>query len=380
MHVNGSLGDPHWDGRLVVGGGEIKLNSDLPALANVKGSLHLSDEGVRLAGVTAELGGAPIQVGGSVTFPEDGGPVGLALTLKGERLLLARDPEVLMRADADLKLDGTWEKPALSGSLALRRSWLNKRITLLDLQPGSQPVRERGVPLFSIREPPFRDMTLALSVTSVEPIILRGNVARGGFRPDLRITGTGEVPKLEGTVYLEPTTVSLPGTPVEFRGGTLTFDPRNPFVPSLSLVGTAEKFGHDITAVVTGPYDDPEVELTSTPPLTQEEIVLILLAGRPPTGDQGGGAIEATQNIAIYLASDFASSWLGGGESTGESWLERVEVVSGREISQNGVPTLEVRLRVSEDFPIDGSRVYLSYEDDVYEDQNLGVRFAFRLR
>ena len=105
-----------------------------------------------------------------------------------------------------------------------------------------------------------------------------------------------------------------------------------------------------------------------------------LLAGRPPTGFAQGGAMEATQNVAIYLASDFASAWLGGGEDTGESWFERVEVVSGREISQNGVPTLEVRLRVSEDFPIDGSRVYLSYEDDVYEDQNLGVRFAFRLR
>lgn len=382
LHAQGTLSDPVWDGRLVVGGGEIKLNSGLPALSEVRGSIHLTDEGLRLAGVTAELGGAPIQVGGTVSLP-DGGPVELDLTFRGERLLLARDPEVLLRADADLALKGTWDAPSLSGKLNLRRSWLSKRITLLDLQPGTGERRARGIPLFSFRDPPFRDMKLDLQVGSTEPILLRGNVARGALRPEVRITGTGQVPRLEGTVYLEPSTVTLPGATVEFRGGTLTFDPRNPSVPILSLVGTAEKFGHDITAVVTGPYDDPEIELTSTPPLSSEDILLILLAGRPPTGFAEGGAIEATQTIAIYLAKDLASTWGGGGEDDDSSWtdlIERVEVVSGREISRNGVPTLEVRLQISEDFPADGVRTYLGYDKDVYEDESLGVRFAFRLK
>jgi translocation and assembly module TamB len=379
VNVEGSLRERSWSGRLVVAGGEVKFDSDLPALALVRGALHLEGGEVRLAGVTAELGGAPIQVGGTFSLPT-GGPVALDLTLRGERLLLRRDPEVLLRADADLRLTGTWLTPALNGTLSLRRSFWTKRITLGDLQSGGASSSARGIPLFSFREAPFRDMTLALRVDSVEPLVLRGNIARGGLRPELMITGTGEVPRVEGRVYLEASTLSLPGGVLDFRGGTLTFDPRNPFVPSLSLVGTTEKFGHDITAVVTGPYDRPEVELTSTPPLSSEDIVLILLAGRPPTGFAEGGAIEATQNVAIFLANDFASAWLGGSDQGGESFLQRVEVISGREISRNGVPTLEIRLRVSEDYLLDESRTYLSYERDVYEDQNLGVRFAVRLR
>jgi translocation and assembly module TamB len=187
------------------------------------------------------------------------------------------------------------------------------------------------------------------------------------------------VPRLAGTIVLDPTTISLPGATVEFRTGTLTFEPSDPFVPRLQAVGRTEKFGHQITVVVSGPYDDPEIELTATPPLSSEEIVLILVAGRPPTGFTTG-SIEATQNLAIYIAQDFASAWLSDGGDGGASFLERVEVVTGREVSRNGVPTIEIRLRLVDEFASENGRIYLSGERDVYEDSNLGVRFSFHLR
>jgi translocation and assembly module TamB len=375
LGLRGSIAAPRWQGVITVAGGEMKLDSDLPSLVNVEGELTLDGSAIKLTRLTAELGGAPISAHGSIEFPVGESPV-LRLAFRGQRLLLRRDPEVLLRADANLTLTGTWRAPVLLGKLDLRRSWLTKRVTLLDLQPRAKPSGARGIPLFSFREPPFRNMTLDLEVTSSEAIQLRGNVARGGLRPALRIAGTGEVPRLEGAIALDPTTVLLPGATVEFRGGTLTFEPSNPFVPRLQLIGQTEKFGHDITVVVTGPYDAPEVDLSASPPLSSEDILLILLAGRPPTGF-ATSAVEATQTLAIYLAQDFASAWLDEGNA---ALLERVEVVTGREASRNGVPTIEIRLRVSDHFPVESGSVYLSGERDVFEDSNMGIRFAFRLR
>ena len=381
LGLTGPLASPDWQGELRLSNGELRLASDFPALAGLEVDLALEGRQVRIDGLTGELGGAPFQVGGRVTLAR-GREAELDLTFAGERILLRRDRDVLLRADAQVAVRGPSAAPTVTGALELRRSRITSQLKLLDVSGGGLARRERGIPFFSFRQAPLANLRLDLAVRSADPVALRTNVAQGNLRPNLRVTGTGETPRLGGEILLEPTAVSLPGARVQFQSGSLTFDAANPFVPRVALLGSAEKFGYDIRVQVSGPYDAPEIELSSTPPLSSEELLLVLFAGRAP-GAEGGkaGAVQAGQTVAVYLAQDVVRTWLDEGVTAeDDSLFDRVEVVLGRELSRNGVPTLEVLLRVREDMLVNDDRVYLTHERDVFEDDNVGVRFAFRLK
>ncbi|MEM7305850.1 MAG: translocation/assembly module TamB domain-containing protein [Planctomycetota bacterium] len=384
LELEGSLDAPAWRGVLQVRDGELKLESDVPALSALDADLAVRNEGVAIEALHGELGGAPFEMSGALELA-DTGPF-LDFRFRGERLLIHRDRDVLLRADADVALTGSLDAPAVAGTLQVRRSWITQAVRFFDFGEGGPARRERGIPFFSLAEPPLANMRFDLAVRAQESIVLRNNVANGGLRPNLVVTGTGAVPRLRGEIYLDPTTVSLPGAAVRFDSGSLTFEAADPFVPRLRLLGRVEKYGYDVRVQVSGPYDAPEIELTSTPPLSSEDLVLLLFAGRAP-GSEGGteGAIAATQTVALYLAQDMAQSWLsdGSGPEDGEweeSLLDRVEVLIGREVSKNGVPTIEILLRLRDELLVENDRVLLVTEQDIFEDTNLGVRFAFRLR
>ena len=304
--------------------------------------------------------------------------------LRGERVLLQRSRELLVRADADLHLSGTADEPQLSGSFVLRNSVLAKRIEMLNLERDSSPrpsTSDRGIELFSFPESPLADLRFDVAVECEEPLRLKTNVASGALRPKLFLRGTGATPHLEGKVYFDPTTISLPGSTVKIESGTVTFDPADPLVPRVDVFGRARRLGVDVTLNINGPYDEPQITLSSVPPMTHEDILVLLITGQLAVDaytDRGGR--EAGQTVAIYLGKDLLSKWLQGDATDDESFVERFEFESGRDVSRNGVPSLDVSYRLTQDVVREDDRLLLTLRRDVYEDYNLGVRLVFRLR
>ena len=80
---------------------------------------------------------------------------------------------------------------------------------------------------------------------------------------------------------------------------------------------------------------------------------------------------------------DLLRGWFTSGgfeEEDRESYLDRLEVVTGRDISGSGVLTVEGTYRLREGFARESDALYVVLERDSYEDYGLGLRLVLRLR
>jgi translocation and assembly module TamB len=305
------------------------------------------------------------------------------LSLQGENLLFLRSEGLKLRADTDLTVKGPVKRLEVAGAVAITDGRLVKYFDLLDtLKGSSKPKTDMGLQLFSIRQPPLSDMVFDVRLTSKKPFAIRNNLVRGAVRPELKLIGTGRIPVLAGEVYLEPTRISLPAGSLLFESGVVRFDPNRPDRPTLDLVGTSKMLGYDVTVLVEGPYDEPVVTLSSVPPLGNEELLLLLIAGQQPNTE---GDVQAAQrqsmNVAVFLGKDLIARWFGSDSvEASESIMDRFEIGIGRAVTRSGEETVEAQFRLADDVLRDGDKLYLTGEKDIFDFYNAGLKFVFQFK
>ena len=354
---------------------------NMPALGNLNMETSVTPAAIRVQTFSGELGGAPLELTG--TFKTGtGSDAELDFKLQGENILLYRDESVRLRADTQLALKGPVSRMELSGEVAVTDGGFFKNFGILEgLQGVTNPGTGSGFQLFSIRKSPFNDLRFNIRITAKEPFQVRNNLARGSVRPDLTLTGTGEVPLLVGKVYVEPTRLYLPAGRMNLQPGLIRFEQTDPDRPKLDLLGKATLRSFDITAVIDGPYDEPVITLSSVPPLPDDELLLLLLTGKPP---KSAGARESgmTQgfNVAMFVGRDLISRLFGTSDEAAESIIDRFDVEVGRSITQRGEETIHSQFLLSNDILVDGDSLYLTGERDYFDYYNGGIKLVFRFR
>lgn len=144
--------------------------------------------------------------------------------------------------------------------------------------------------------------------------------------------------------------------------------------------------GHDIRAGITGPYDNPEIELSSTPPLGQEALLVLLLTGQLQQSATGVDDRATATTVAVYIAQDtLGRLFAGDGPVNEDSIFERLDLLYGEDVSQNGTETFDAafRLTAKEGLPEElrnRRHLFLTAQRDRYEDYNYGLRFVLRVR
>jgi translocation and assembly module TamB len=330
--------------------------------------------------VEGEMGGAPFILTGEISRDPELGPV-FALNLEGRNLLLFRDEWTLLRADSDIAINGPWRQLAVSGQLALTDGLYRKNVAYFDILRGTdRPLPVEGLQLFSIRQEPLRHMTFDVDIVPRNPFRIDNNLVSGTLRPDLTLTGTGELPILVGAVYVDEIRVRLPTTRLEVDAGLILFTEARPNRPSIDLLAHTRMIGYDINIQVEGTLAEPVVILSSTPPLPQDDLLLLLLAGRLPENGIGRELTRAGGfNIAMYVGRGLLAEWLLNGADD-ESILERLQIEVGRGITRQGRETLDARLAIAEDVLSRDDALYITAERDVYDDFNVGIKIVFRFR
>ncbi len=375
---SGPLDAPRFTGGFQLDDTSLRLTAPgLAALSSVQARGSFDADGVTLERLTGELGAEAFSADGRVDWAE-GAPL-LDLKLRGKDLLLYRAQGVKLRADTRLHLSGPLDAAVVGGRLALTDCRYVKKVDFLRLPVGGpSPPSPGGVQLFSLA-PPLDGLRFDLEVGGAPGVLVDNNLVRGHLRPALTLSGTGAVPVLHGEVYLDDVAMSLPAARIVLEPSVVRFIPNDPFRPRLALRGSARRYGYDVQVAVNGPYDQPDVVLGSVPPMTQEELVLLLTTGQPPSQriDAGG----AVSTVAVFLAQDLLQT-LFGDESTEaqETLLDRLEVYTGRDTTRQGEETIEGRFRLRDGFLFDADSLYLESERDAYGDFNIGLKLLIRFR
>jgi translocation and assembly module TamB len=113
----------------------------------------------------------------------------------------------------------------------------------------------------------------------------------------------------------------------------VTFPPPGTGEPRIDIAGRTRQLGYDVRVAIGGTLRAPEVTLSSVPPLPDDELLLLVLAGTPPgTEDDQAMKRILEANLARFVAESVPA--LAG--SRRQRPAERIEVEVGRNVTRSG--------------------------------------------
>ncbi|MEI8108249.1 MAG: translocation/assembly module TamB domain-containing protein, partial [Verrucomicrobiota bacterium] len=308
LHLSGSPEKPLLKGSASLNLKSARLaNDSFPPLNNFQGRFSLENDSLRLNTLSGEVGGGSFNASGSVAFPNLSKP-NLNLRLQSKSVLLLRNDSITLRADSDIHLDGPLPSAALTGSLFLTQSRFFKEIDILPIalpgrnsRPTPRSVQSR-YPSISFPQFPFRDWKLDLAIKTHpdDPFRLRGNLTNGAAVFDLKLAGTGLEPYLTGSIRLTDFTANLPFSKLVLTRGLISFKQDDPFQPKLDIQADSQFRSQLVHASIYGSTADPQVQLTSEPPLPYADLVALLATGT--TASALGSSPDALASRAAMLA------------------------------------------------------------------------------
>lgn len=203
--------------------------------------------------------------------------------------------------------------------------------------------------------------------------MIRGNLANGGALVDMKLSGTGLEPRLDGSVRLQNVEATLPFSRLEIAQGFLYFNPDDPLNPGLDLQGTSLIRDYTIRVYVYGTANAPEAVFTSEPPLPQEEIISLLATGTTREELLSGGNVLAGRAVMLLGQQLYQKVFKKGQRTTTNSAFDRLQVDVGGVDPRTGQQTATARYRVSD-------KVLLVGDIGVQGDFRGTVKYLIRFR
>jgi autotransporter translocation and assembly factor TamB len=372
VDIGGRLGDPELSGVLTLRGVGAALPGSLPSIDTLTGRLVFRGRRLDFEGVRGAFGHGPFQLGGSLTWPERSEPT-LDIALRGQRVLLVRNEDIRLRADLDLTVKGPWSGLETRGNAGIA--------DLLYIEPmaafggGGPETSSDGLELFTFEDPPLDTMRFDVRVRASDSIRLRTNMIKGNASADIRLRGVGRAPAPEGRISFPGLLIKLPFSTLKVDQGSLTFRPGQTTDPELRATARTRMQGYELTVIATGTLADISIRVSSVPPLSQSDAILLLSTGATSEQLREEGLARAALS---RIGSFFGKSLLSGGgrgprDPDEEGFFDRFTFVQGREISRSGSETLEAEVRLT-------GRFYLRLERDRHDDFNAGVVWQWRFR
>ncbi len=356
VDVNGTIGKPVFSGA-----GDVTVNvarftnATLPALTNFSARLSFAQNAVSLERFGGDIAGGPFKMSGRVTFPKLTEPT-LDLQLKANSVLLARNDTLTARADADITVRGPFATATVSGNAAITNSHILKNVDLIPIglpgRPAPEPPSER--PQISFPDPPLRDWKFDVAIKTKDPVLIRGDLATGGAIADIKLTGTGLHPELQGTVRLENVEATLPFSRLEISQGFLYFDPSDSMNPRLELHGTSVIRDYTVRVYVYGTMLAPEAIFTSEPPLPQEEIISLIATGATRQELSGRGNVLAGRAAMLLVQQLYRKVFKKGEPTQSNELFNRLDLDVGAVDPRTGRQQVSARFKISDQFVLVG--------------------------
>jgi hypothetical protein len=186
---------------------------------------------------------------------------------------------------------------------------------------------------------PFANWTLDVLVRTRDPLLIRGNLAKGSATANVRFGGTLASIQPQGNAILSNVEAKLPFSTLKVDNGAATFTPAGGLNPELNIRGTSNIGRYEVNVFFYGPVNAPKTALTSDPPLPESEIMTLLATGTTSDGLEDGQA--ATMKAAQLILEE----WRKGRLPFAEQVAKVLEVMN------------RVDVRIGEDDPLTGKRL-----------------------
>jgi translocation and assembly module TamB len=331
--LGGTLADPTASGQMAVASGRFDDGATGLSLRDVVLKATFSDGSVNVAEAHGVDGrGGSVSGQGRMSLMREG-VSSFKLDLKGFRLI--DNDQATASASGQATIDRAADgKVRLSGALTIDRADVAPAlptpsgVVVLDVVEKNRPP-ELADPMLA---QPRRGDGWALDVTLKAPrrVYLRGRGLDVELSLDARVTGTTAHPNLSGTARVVRGDYDFAGKRFEFDPQSVVYLATKAELVRLDLIATRDDPTLTASVRIRGTAAKPEITLTSTPSLPNDEVLSQVLFGRsasqlsPLEAAQlasalsalaGGGGFDVVGNLRAFAGLDRLA--LGGGDASG---------------------------------------------------------------
>lgn len=376
VDVSGSLSAPRVVGGMRLSGGVIEMAQNLPVVRELTADVGFDADAMTIRHIRGEVGAGPFELSGRVNYSDVKNPE-IQLSLTGDNVLIYRDPGVRLRADLNLQLQGAMAGGgSLSGSVDLVDGRIFRRLEITPLIVQSRVDGGGGItiPVLSgLVPPPWSDWSINVRLQNQNPFLLVGNLATGEISPDLTFSGTFGDPTMSGVIRLQNLQAYLPASDLIVPDGQISFTASNPFMPIMDVRGYAEVSGIRVQAFAYGPLSDASFAMRSDPPMSQENLILLVTTGIAPVGMSGAGlGVVAAGQGSILLLRNFARQLEPFGINVG-SFVNRIGVNVVPPLDNTEGTSIAAEFRVTDQFSLIAGT-------DGFGFFNTGLQYTIRFR
>lgn len=281
--------------------GFVARNLDLAAV--------LENRRVTLTRLTADDGdGGTLSGRGMVEFAPEAVIAEAELELSKLHVLQRSDLKAI--ASGQVAFTKTAETMRASGRLAPDRVELDigqslpqdvVDIEVIEVETEEDIVDGGGAPETRTEQP----LHLNVTIEAPQRLFVRGRGLDSEWAANLRVTGTNETPRIQGTASVVKGVFEFAGRRFTIQAGELLFVGGETIDPSLNVTARETVDELQITLQISGTLSSPGLSLSSTPSLPEDEILARILFGESVAG------LSALQ--LVQLASTVGSLSGGGG-------------------------------------------------------------------
>ncbi len=303
----------------------------------------------------------------------------LTVTLDGAEL--SAQPVNQLRADGELTLSGALEALKAAGEITVTE--LNAEI----VPPESTGLVDIEVVAYNDGEPPPEtsaeqssgsNLEYDIHVEADDRIFIRGRGLESEWSADVHAVTGRDAPLVLGDLTLRRGWLDFSGRRFDLTRGSVSFDRLAANNPRLDI--RAELSTADVTAaiIVSGRADNPDIELTSTPSMPQEDVMAFILFGKPaeelsetesaqaalalaslggigPFGGGGGGGItgKLRRAVGLDLLNIDVDPQRGGGSLTVGKYVAEGFFVSASQDAEGRNGSVSVKYEITDNIVVE---------------------------
>lgn len=390
VELDGKLAAPEISGEGAINVDRLRLQQPgAPSFYDIELGISFSKNEIRADRFSAIIAGGVVEAGGAVRFLPDSDPV-LDFRLQGKEILLFRTPDLSLRTDANLQLEGPFSQAAIRGDFGLVNSRFFKNFDLLPTSislpdPSSLPSIEQGPRgggaaysdlNLGIQVEPFSNWKTDLRIYTKDPFQVRSNLIESSLVADVRVGGTLQRPAPVGFVEIEDGSLSLPFSTVDVDTGRIIFDEITGFNGAIELKARAKANQYRINAYLYNRMLAPKYVLTSVPPLPPEDILTLVATGTTRDELTGGdpGALAASKAATLLFKNlRKADTNLNREPNLIDELNERTELAIGGINPETGAETIGGKIRL-------WKQLFFVGNVDAQNDYRAVLKYVFRFR
>ena len=350
------------------------------ALTNVTAEASLAGTRIELRKLTGDVNGGALEGSGHVTLA--GGRID-DIDLQVSAQDVAYDAPLDMRSlsDATIRVTRRGEEFLVAGQMTIKEAGLTSDINF-DNKLFAAAGAPRMLDLTRKKDAFLERVRFSIDVDTSAPVTIDNNLARAEIDADLRIVGTPYDPGLTGRLTLaRGGQLTLNARGYEVERGVITFVDERRIAPSVDLVLNTKASNYDVRITVSGTPGKTETSWTSEPPLSEPDVMALVMTGRTVDEMRGEESEVARVQALSYLTGRVGSKFGRGLErATGISEVRIEPVLIANEtdptarltVGQN--VTSQVKLIYSTNLTDSNDQIWVAEYDVTRRFQLRGVR------